>query len=1078
MMVSAQRSPRQRDRLPKGGRIDRAKPLTFRFNGRVCGGYAGDSLASALLANGIRLVGRSLKYRRPRGILGCGAEEPNAIVQVGSGAEATPNLRATEVELRDGLAASTVRGWPSLGFDLGAVADFCGPLLAAGFYYKTFMRPRALWKGYERLLRKAAGLGVAPPLPDPDCYAQRNAHCDVLVVGAGPAGLMAALAAARAGARVMLADAQWELGGSLLFDARRLNGAPAADWLSRTLAELASHPEALLLPRTTVFGYYDQNFLAMLERCGNGSKGRSGDAGAGGAAEGEARRARDDGSEQGGEIRQRLWRVRAKRVVLAQGACERPLALANNDRPGLMLASAVSQYIRRYAVLPGRRGLVFTNNDSGYRAALDLAEAGAEVVLADSRLGGAGCMAEAARRAGIELLLGYGAINLLGRRRIRAVQIAPLSQDGKRLAGASTSLACDLVALSGGWNPSVHLHCQAGGKLRWREDLACFVPGQPAQNCLSAGAANGAFSLAACLEEGWRAGLRSAELCGFRSAASVALQAAAPGAQARSKTDAASGQRAPRGEREAQRASGSAAVQGAQAALGLALEAVNPLQSLWRVPEARASAGSPKQFLDYQNDTTVADVRLAVREGYRSLEHVKRYAALGFGTDQGKLGNVNGIGVLAECLNRPIAEIGVTAYRPPYTPIRFGAGAGMEVGQLYDPVRKTPLHEWHEAAGAVFEPVGQWLRPRYFPKAGEDMAAAVDRECLAARRALALMDASTLGKIEVQGPDAAAFLDRIYTQRVAAMKIGRCAYGLMLGEDGMLMDDGVVARLDAERFYLTTTTGGAATVLDWLERWLQTEWPDLRVRLTSVTERWGVLALAGPNARRLLQGLDGDIDFRQSAFPFMSHRAGALAGLPVRVFRVSFSGELAYEINVQSDYAPALWQRLMKVGEPHGIAPFGTEAMHVLRAEKGFVIVGQDTDGSVTPLDLGMKRLLADDKDFLGKRSLARPDCRRGDRQQWVGLLSADGATVLPEGTQLIERPWDGRTKPPIAALGHVTSSYWSPCLGHPIALGLVRSGRSRQGATLSAALGDGRHVEVRVAAPIFYDPQGERQRA
>ena len=1076
MTGPAQRSPRQRDRLPEGGRIDRAKPLTFRFNGRVCGGYAGDSLASALLANGIRLVGRSFKYRRPRGILSCGAEEPNAIVQVGSGARATPNLQATEVELRDGLAASTVRGWPSLGLDLGATADFCGPLLAAGFYYKTFMRPRALWKGYERLLRKAAGSGIAPPLPDPDCYAQRNVHCDVLVVGAGPAGLMAALAAARAGARVLLADAQWELGGSLLFDARRLNGAPAADWLRQTLAELASHPEVSLLPRTTVFGYYDQNFLAMLERCGNGSEARSRDAGAGAAAGGPARLAGDGGSDQGGEIRQRLWRVRAKRVVLAQGACERPLAFANNDRPGLMLASAVCQYIRRYAVLPGRRALVFTNNDSGYRAALDLAQAGAEVVLADSRPKGAGAIAEAARQAGIELLLGYGVINLLGRRRIRAAQIAPLSQDGKRLTGASTSLACDLVALSGGWNPAVHLHSQAGGKLRWREDLACFVPGQPTQNCLSAGAANGAFLLAACLEEGWQAGLRSAERCGFRSAAAVALRAA--GAQARSKTEASSGQRAPRGAREAEQARGNAAVQGAQAALGLALEAVNPLQPLWRIPTARASTRGAKEFLDYQNDTTVADVWLAAREGYRSLEHVKRYAALGFGTDQGKLGNVNGIGVLAECLHRPIAEIGVTTYRPPYTPVRFGAGAGMEVGPLYDPVRKTPMHEWHEAAGAVFEPVGQWLRPRYFPKAGEDMAAAVDRECLAARRALALMDASTLGKIEVQGPDAAVFLERIYTHRVAAMKIGRCAYGLMLGDDGMLMDDGVAARLGADRFYLTTTTGGAARVLDWLERWLQTEWPNLRVCLTSVTERWGTLALAGPDARRLLQGLDGDIDFHPSAFPFMSLRTGSLAGLPVRVFRVSFSGELAYEINVQSDYAPALWQRLMEAGAPLGIAPYGTEAMHVLRAEKGFVIVGQDTDGSVTPLDLGMNRLLADDKDFLGKRSLARPDCRRGDRPQWVGLLSADGTTVLPEGTQLTERPWDGRAKPPIAALGHVTSSYWSPCLGHPIALGLVRAGRSRQGETLNAALRDGRHVKVRVAAPTFYDPQGKRQRA
>ena len=1037
-MALMRRSPRQPQRLPEGGRIDRSKPLRFRFNGRVCGGYAGDSLASALLANGIRLAGRSFKYRRPRGILGCGAEEPNAIVQVGSGAFATPNLRATEVELRDGLAASTVRGWPSLGFDLGAALDFCGPVLAAGFYYKTFMRPRALWKLYEHLLRKAAGLGVAPPLPDPDCYAQRNAYCDVLVVGGGPAGLMAALASARAGARVMLADEQWELGGSLLFSAQCLDGAPAADWLRRTLAELASHPEVALLPRTTALGYYDQNFLTLLERCGNDSDARPPGEGEGGASvaagEGAARQAGDGAAAQGAEIRQRLWRVRAKQVVLAQGACERPLAFANNDRPGVMLASAVCQYIRRYAVLPGRRALVFTNNDSGYRAALDLAEAGAHVVVADCRPQGAGAIAEAAHRAGIELLPGHGVVNLLGRRRVRAAQVAPLSPDSKRLAGAPTSLACDLVALSGGWNPAVHLHSQAGGKLRWREDLACFVPGPPTQNCLSAGAANGAFALAACLQEGWQAGLRSAELCGFPTAA-----AGAPGA---------------------------------------ATEETHPLQPLWRVPMAGAPERGPKQFLDYQNDVTVADVWLAAREGYRSVEHLKRYAALGFGTDQGKLGNVNGIGVLAECLNRPIAEIGVTTYRPPYTPVRFGACAGMDVGPLYDPVRKTPLHAWHEAAGAVFEPVGQWLRPLYFPKAGEEMAAAVRRECLAARNGLALLDASTLGKIEVQGPDAAAFLDRIYTQRVAAMKIGRCAYGLMLGEDGMLMDDGVVARLGEEHFYLTTTTGGAATVLDWMERWLQTEWPHLRVYLSSVTDRWATLALAGPNARRLLQGLDGDIDLRRDAFPFLSLRTGTLAGLPARVFRVSFSGELAFEINVQSDHAPALWELLMEAGDPFGIVPYGTEAMHVLRAEKGFVIVGQDTDGSVTPLDLGMGWLLADDKDFLGKRSLARPDCRREGRAHWAGLLSEDGSTVLPEGTQLTERPLAGVAKRPIPSLGHVTSSYWSPCLGHPIALGLVRNGRARQGETLNAALRDGRNVKVKIAAPVFYDPKGKRQRA
>lgn len=995
---------RQPRRLAQGGRIDRSRPLRFYFNGRLFEGYAGDTLASALLANGVDVAGRSFKFHRPRGIMGRGAEEPNAIVQVGVGATATPNLRATEIPLREGLTATTHRGWPSLHVDLLAVTGWFHRMLSAGFYYKTFLWPRALWKWYEHGLRKASGLGVAPTAPDPDQYDHRNAHCDVLVAGGGPAGLAAALAAARSGARVILADEQSEFGGSLLWTPARINDAPAAVWLEQTLQALAACPEARLLPRSAVIGYYDHNFLTVLEHC----------------------------EEQPAGPRTRLWRVRARRVILAQGAIERPLVFPNNDRPGVMLASAVSECIHRYGVCPGRRAALFTNNDWAYQAALDLKAAGAEVAaIIDCRANGAGALAAAAREAGIPIQQGQAVVDVLGGRRVRAARVAPLMADGKALGGPAQTIDCDLLAVSGGWNPAVHLHSQAGGKLVWDPERACLRPGEARQDHVSAGAAQGVFDLQACLEQGRQAGLAAARACGFDPPQLPPdVAEAAP---------------------------------------------ENPLQALWRAPLPNPER-QPPQFLDYQNDATVADVRQAAREGFRSVEHVKRYTALGFGTDQGKLGNINGMAVLAECLDEPVASIGTTTFRPPYTPVPFGACAGSEVGPLYEPTRKTALHPWHEAAGAKFEVVGQWLRPWYFPQGDEDLEAAVARECRAARQSLALMDASTLGKIEAQGPDVIAFLERIYTHNVARMKIGRCAYGIMLGEDGMVMDDGVMARLGEEHFYLTTTTGGAASTLAWLERWLQTEWPELRVYLTSASERWATLALVGPNSRKLLQGLEGDIKFGPADFPFMAARTGRLAGVPARVFRVSFSGELAFEINVESDDAPALWERLMEAGAQDDITPYGTETMHVLRAEKGFIIVGQDTDGSVSPLDLGLQWLLAADKDYLGKRSLARPDAQRADRKQWMGLLSEDGRTVPPEGAQLVDFPSPRRG--PETAQGHITSSYHSACLGRPIALGLLSAGRARHGEVVQAARRDGSRVKLRVVSPVFYDPKGERQKA
>ena len=996
----------QPNRLQHGGRIDRSRPLAFSFDGRAYEGFAGDTLASALMAAGVSLVGRSFKLRRPRGIVGSGAEEPNAIMQIGEGAAAQPNLPATQVDLRGGLSAHPTRGWPGVRFDIGAVNDLFGRALGAGFYYKTFMWPRSWWKHYEHAIRKSAGFGQAPDGPDPDRYEHMNAHCDVLVAGGGPAGLMAALAAAKSGARVILTDEQNEFGGSLLASTASIDGAPAAEWAASAVAELQDLEDCVLLPSGTVFGYHDHNFLTIAQRC-----------------------AGHPDRPDGGGVRERLWRVRARQVVLAQGSLERPLVFCNNDRPGVMLASAVSTYVNRYAALPGRRAVVFTNNDSAYQAAIDLVGAGAEVAaIVDSRPGGAGAAGTRAQALGIPVLAGHVVSDVAGRRRVRGARIARWNGDSRENVRSSIRIDCDLVAVSGGWSPAVHLHSQAGGRLAWDDSRLCFLPAEARQANVSAGAGKGKWSLGECLADGLRAGAEALSRLGLKPAA-----IRVPG------TDADGGE--------------------------------NPIEPLWRVPAARDADRCPRQFIDFQNDTTVADIRLAAREGYRNVEHVKRYTALGFGTDQGKLGNINGMAVLADVLGKAIPEVGTTTFRPAYTPVSFGVCAGESVGELYDPVRTTAIHEWHEAAGAPMETVGQWHRPWYFPRDGEDLQAAVARECRAVRNSLGVMDASTLGKIDACGPDVVEFLERIYTHNVGRMKVGRCAYGVIPGEDGMLMDDGVMARTGERRFYLTTTTGGAATVLDWMEKWLQTEWPELEVYLTSLTDHYSTIAVAGPDSRSLLEKLGCDIPLDKESFPFMTMKPAVLAGMGVTLFRVSFSGELAFEINIGSNDALAMWRKIIEAGAEFEVTPYGTETMHVLRAEKGFVIAGQDTDGSVTPVDLGMNWLLSKEKDFLGKRSLERPDCLREDRKQWVGLLSQDGRTVLPEGTQLI-----GDTGKPAAMCGHVTSSYFSACLDHPIALALVAGGRQRKGETIYAARSGRDPLPVRIVSPVFYDPKGQRQ--
>ena len=992
-----------KSRLGDGGRIDRAKALSFTFNGKKYSGYEGDTLASALLACGVGIVARSFKYHRPRGIFSAGIEEPNAVIQLESGARTRPNLQATEIELYDGLSATSVNCWPSVDLDVGAINNLVSPLLPAGFYYKTFMWPKSFWMTYERVIRNAAGLGKAPTEPDPDIYDKMHIHADVLIVGAGPAGLSAALAAGRSGARVVLAEQEPEAGGRLLSENETIDGKPADAWVQAALQELATMDDVRVLTRTTAFGYYDHNYLGLVER-----------------RHIDVAKPREGASE-------RLWRVRAKQVVLASGAIERPLVFADNDRPGVMLAGALRAYVNRYAVKPGSTAVIFTNNDDAYRSALDMDAAGITVAaVIDLRTDPDGELPDAVRARGIEVLDGWAVTAVIGKRHIKAIEVRCLNPDGDDVTGDVRRITCDVLGSSGGWNPVVHLHSQSGAKARFDDALQSFVPGEPVQAEQSAGAANGAFGLNDCLNQGHAAGTDAAKRAGFTAKA----------------TEAATAEQIPE----------------------------SPIRALWIVPDGKIQGHGAKHFIDLPNDVTVADIELAAREGYHSVEHVKRYTALGMGPDQGKTGNIPGMAVLSGALGKPIPQVGTTTFRPPFTPVTYGALAGRDIGEFSDPARKSAMHHWHQNNGAKFEDVGQWKRPWYYPKPGETMQDALNRECLAARNGIGILDASTLGKIDIQGPDAAEFLNRIYTNAWTKLGIGRCRYGLMLGEDGMVMDDGVTARLGDNHFHMTTTTGNAARVLAWLEEWLQTEWPDLKVYCNSVTEYWSTMTICGPKARQLL-GEFTDIDLSNEAFPFMSFQTATVGGVAARIFRISFTGEISYEINVAANHGLALWTALMNAGEKYGITPYGTESMHILRAEKGYIIVGQETDGTFTPLDLGMDWIVSKTKDFIGKRSLSRSDCVRSGRKHLVGLLTVEPGVVLAEGAQLVA---ELKKAPPMDMIGHVTSSYYSANLGRSIALAVVKDGQNRMGETIHAPMLD-KTISAEIVSPVFFDPEGAR---
>jgi sarcosine oxidase subunit alpha len=988
-------------RLASGGRVDRGKVLNFTFDGKSYKGLAGDTLASALIANGVHLVGRSFKYHRPRGFLSAGSDEPNALVGVGSSdARYTPNLRATQVELYDGLVAESQNRWPSLAMDFGGVNDLLSRFLTAGFYYKTFMWPAGAWKKlYEPMIRKAAGLGKAPITADLDRYMQVYAHCDVLIVGAGPSGLAAGLAAGRSGARVILCDEQDQFGGALLAEREAIiDGQPAADWLALTLQELTALENVTVLPRTTAFGWYPHNFLGLCQRV----------------------------TDHLGEIsskspRERMWQVRAREVVLATGAIERPLLFSDNDRPGVMMAEAARTYLNRYGAIPGSRALVFTACDSAYRAALELKTSGVQIAaIADVRAAPKGPWVERARSAGIEVRPSTVVTATYGRLHISHADLTD------ETTGKVETLACDLLLMSGGFTPSVHLFSQSRGKLAYDEILKAYVPGESAERERSVGACRGVYELGAVIANGFSGGLDAVRAAGGNPASEQKFAVFAQSL-------------------------------GQDGVIGCASKIVKQAGRAW---------------VDFQNDVTVKDIELATREGFRSIEHVKRYTTTGMATDQGKTSNMNALGIVSQSLDVPVSRVGLTTFRPPFTPTTFGVFAGQSKGDLFDPVRKTSIQDWAEEHGAVFEDVSLWKRAHYFPRKGEDMHAAVKRECAATRQSVGIFDATTLGKIEIVGRDAAEFMNRMYTNAWTKLEPGRLRYGVMLREDGFIMDDGVVGRMTPDRFHVTTTTGGAARVLALMEDYLQTEWPDLDVWLTSTTEQWAVIAVQGPKAREVIQPLIPDIDVSPEAMPHMSVREGRICGVPTRLFRVSFSGELGFEVNVPMGFGRSAWEAIYASGKPFDITPYGTETMHVLRAEKGYIIVGQETDGTVTPDDVGLSWTVGKTKkDFVGKRSLARPAITRSDRKQLVGLLTVDPKTILEEGAQIVEDPAEAV---PMTMIGHVTSSYWSAALNRSIALALVRGGRARIGTRLAVPMPNG-PITVEVVQPVFFDLEGKR---
>ena len=993
-------------RLNKAGYINRDKKISFKFNGKKYFGYEGDTLASALLANGIHLVGRSFKYHRPRGFTGAGVDEPNALVQLYSGEKTEPNAVATTVELVEGLEAKSQNCWPSVSLDFGSINNLLNKFFPAGFYYKTFMWPKNFWyKIYEPIIRKAAGLGVAPLKPDPDRYEHMFEHCDVLVAGSGPSGLGSALAAAKNGARVILAEDKPRFGGTLLTDEVTIGNKKGKDWADDIILQLKSMPNVIVKNRSQVFGYYDHNMMVMLERT-------------------------KDHIESPTEFtpRHRLWYIRAKEVIVSTGSIERPLVFGNNDRPGIMLASAAKEYMKVYGVLVGKKPIIFTNNDSAYNTAIEFKKNGVEPLIVDVRKNSESSIVREAKNLNINIKFSSGIVNTKGYLKVSSATIGRLNNDKSGYENLE-NVSCDCICVSGNWTPTVHLSSQSGNKLKFDKKIDAFIPSKSRQNESTIGSANGSFTLKQALEDGFSRGYELSKKINNQN-----LKTQTPTSNEKN---------------------------------------YGQHDKFWCMPLPKNKYY--KRFVDFQNDVAVSDVELALREGFRSIEHVKRYTTLGMATDQGKTSNLNGLQLVSNIENKIVPEVGHTTFRPPYTPVTIGAIVGREVGKHYRPTRKSPMHEWHQKNNAVFVDAGLWLRPRYYKQDKETLMEASKREAFNVRKNVGVCDVTSLGKIDIKGPDAPEFLNRIYTNAWMKLPVGKARYGVMLREDGIVFDDGTTTRISENHFHMTTTTAQAVNVLAHLEYYLQVVWPELDVNVLSTTEQWAGAALAGPNSRNLLGKLFPNINVSNEALPFMGYKEANLFDVPAKIFRISFSGELAYEINVESGYGIFMWEKIMELGKEMNIEPYGTEALSTLRIEMGHV-AGSEIDGRVIASDLSLEGMLSKKKDFIGKRSLNREAFLNPNREKIVGVVPIDKKSMIPEGSHLVS---DANAQLPNPKLGHISASCWSVEYNNPFSLAILKDGKKRVGEKLFALspLKD-KNIEVEIVSSHYVDPKGERVRS
>ena len=993
-------------RLNKEGLINRNKKISFTFNGKKLFGYEGDTIASALIANGIHLVGRSFKYHRPRGFFGAGVEEPNAKLQVEFNGHSEPNVNATEMELVEGLSATSQNCWPSVNFDIGAINNFLKMFFPAGFYYKTFMWPKSFWyKIYEPFIRKAAGLGVASIEKDKERYEHKFEYCDLLVTGSGPSGLASAYAAAKNGAKVILAEDKPRFGGTLLTDDVSIDNLSGKDWAEKIITELKSMPNVTVKNRSQVFGYYDHNMLVMFERV-------------------------SDHLEKKSKFtpRQRLWYIRAKETILSTGSIERPIVFGNNDTPGIFLSAAAKEYMKVYGVLVGKKPLIFTNNDSAYETALEFKKNNVEPIILDTREEHSSELIDEAKSKGIDIRFSHGVIVANGYKKVKSAKIGKLNKDKNSFEKIET-VDCDCICVSGFWTPSVHLASQSGNKLKYEEKIDAFIPDKKKQHETSVGAANGSFTLEESLKHGFENGSNlSAKITETKTEISI------PNVNEKK--------------------------YGAH-------------DKFWCMPLPKNE--NPKRFVDFQNDVSVSDIEIALREGYRSIEHVKRYTTLGMATDQGRTSNLNGLQLVSNIENKIVPEVGHTTFRPPFTPITIGTIVGREVGMEYMPTRKTPMHEWHEKNNAVFVDAGAWKRPRYYKQGNETLFEASKREAKNVRENVGICDVTTLGKIDIKGPDAAEFLNRVYTNAWMKLPVGKARYGLMLREDGIVMDDGTTTRISENHYHMTTTTAQAANVLSHLEYYLQIVWPELNVNVVSTTEQWAGAAIAGPKSRDMLSKLYPDLDVSNDALPFMGYKEAEFFGVPSRIFRISFSGELAYEINVKSDHGMFMWEKMMELGKEFGNQPYGTEALSTLRIEMGHV-AGPELDGRTIPSDVSLNGLVSKKKDFIGKNSLGREAFNVESRQKIVGLIPIDRKSSIPEGSHIVQ---DQNAKLPNPKLGHVSSSCWSVENNNPFSLAIMKDGKNMIGKKFFAVSPlKNKSIEVEVISSHYVDPEGKRVRS